>query len=303
MDWESITFDWNRARAFLVTAEEGSLSAAARALGTTQPTLGRQVSALERELGVALFERIGGRLRLTPTGLALADHVRTMRNAAMHVSRVASGHVQSVEGMIRISASEAFSAYVLPPLIAELRAAQPGISVELLASNAVSDLRRREADIAIRNAAPTDPELVAQRAADDVGYLYATPGYLARIGGDGPEALSRAHFIGFDDNDAFLAGLRSIGLDVSQSNCPITTTSHLVHWELCRQGHGIGAMAARVGDADPGVRRAAPWQAPFCFPVWIVAHREVKTSRRVRLVYDFLTEAFRRSRHGSAPKT
>ncbi|MCP5011523.1 MAG: LysR family transcriptional regulator, partial [Aestuariibacter sp.] len=86
MDWSSVNFDWNRARAFLVTAEEGSLSAAARALGMTQPTLGRQVDALEQELGIVLFQRAGRGLALTPAGLELLDHVRTMGEAASRVS-------------------------------------------------------------------------------------------------------------------------------------------------------------------------------------------------------------------------
>src|SRR3954469_2836595 len=97
MDWRSVKFDWNRARAFLVTAEEGSLSAAARALGMAQPTLGRQVSALEEELGVVLFERIGRGLTLTAGGLDLLDHVRTMGEAANRVSLTASGQSQTIE--------------------------------------------------------------------------------------------------------------------------------------------------------------------------------------------------------------
>ena len=117
MDWRSVTFDWNRARAFLVTAEEGSLSAAARALGMAQPTLGRQVSALERELGVALFERVGRGLALTPSGLELVEHVRAMGDAASRVSLTASGQSQSVEGTIRIAVTDIYAVFVLPPIV------------------------------------------------------------------------------------------------------------------------------------------------------------------------------------------
>ena len=163
MNWKSMKFDWNRARAFLVTAEEGSLSAAARALEMTQPTLGRQVSALEQELGVALFERAGRGLVLTPSGLELVDHVRAMGEAANRVSLTASGQSQTIEGSICITASEIHAAYLLPPIIAKLRRAQPGIKVEIIASNAASDLRRREADIAIRSFRPTQPELIAKK--------------------------------------------------------------------------------------------------------------------------------------------
>jgi DNA-binding transcriptional LysR family regulator len=151
MDWRSVKFDWNRARAFLVTAEEGSLSAAARALGMAQPTLGRQVDALEQELGVVLFERVGRGFTLTPSGLELLDHVRAMGDAANRVSLTAAGQSQSIEGKICIAASETYAAILLPPIIAKLRQVEPGIHIEIVASTKASDLLRREADIAIRN--------------------------------------------------------------------------------------------------------------------------------------------------------
>ncbi|MEO1204597.1 MAG: LysR family transcriptional regulator, partial [Pseudomonadota bacterium] len=158
MDWRSIAFDWNRARAFLVTAEEGSLSAAARALNMTQPTLGRQVTALEEELGVALFERGGRGLEPTPTGLALLEHVRTMGNAASRLSLAASGQSMAIDGTVRISATEATAAFALPPVLTRLRQAEPGIHVEIVASNDQSDLKRREADIAVRAIRPGQPD-------------------------------------------------------------------------------------------------------------------------------------------------
>ncbi|KKK60994.1 hypothetical protein LCGC14_3018790, partial [marine sediment metagenome] len=108
MDWRSVTFDWNRARAFLVTAEEGSLSAAARALTLAQPTLGRQVEALEAELGVALFERSGRGLRLTPSGHELLEHARIMGEGARALHLAAWGQTEALEGEVAISASDAY---------------------------------------------------------------------------------------------------------------------------------------------------------------------------------------------------
>lgn len=289
MDWRSVKFDWNRARAFLVTAEEGSLSAAARALNLTQPTLGRQVSALEAELGVALFERVGKGLELTPGGLELIDHVRAMGTAASNVSLAASGQSQTIEGVVSITASEATAAFVLPPIIARLRAGHPGIVIEIVATNSVQDLRRREADIAIRHAAPTDPGLIARKLPDAAAHLYASNDYLDRTGGfQTPEALSWADFIGFEDNAPYLDGLNAMGLKLTGRNFIVATGNHLVHWELTKQGLGVGVMPEAVGEAEPRVRRAAPWLPPFTVGVWLVAHREVKTSRRVRLVYDWL---------------
>ncbi|MFT5681597.1 MAG: DNA-binding transcriptional LysR family regulator [Myxococcota bacterium] len=126
MCWCSIRFDWNRARAFLVTAEEGSFSAVAQALGMAQPTVGRQVSALEVELGLALFERVGRGLQLTPAGLELLDHVRVMGATASRISLAVAGQSMSLEGPICITASEVIAAYLLPPIVGRIRAQHPG---------------------------------------------------------------------------------------------------------------------------------------------------------------------------------
>ncbi|GAB5470911.1 MAG: LysR family transcriptional regulator [Rhodospirillales bacterium] len=291
MDWRSVKFDWNRARAFLVTAEEGSLSAAARALDMAQPTLGRQVSALEDELGVVLFERAGRGLELTPSGLELVEHVRSMGEAASRVSLTASGQSQSIEGSVCITASEATAAYLLPAIVARLRQAEPGILVEILATNSISDLRRREADIAVRSARPTDPDLIARKLKDETARLFAAEAYIQRFGGfQAAEDLARAQFIGFHENDRYLEGLNGLGLTLTARNFPIQTASHLVHWELVKQGLGIGLMLTTVGDAETSVRRAADWLPPFEIPVWLVAHRALNTSRRIRLVFDWLVE-------------
>ena len=289
MDWRSVNFDWNRARAFLVTAEEGSLSAAARALDMTQPTLGRQVTALEEELGVALFERAGRGLELTPTGLDLVEHVRAMGDAANRLSLTASGQSTTIEGNICITATEVMAAFTLPPIIQKLRQQQPGINIEIIASNSTSDLKRREADIALRAFRPTQPDLVAKKIAVVRADLYASPDYLQRIGNPASLAeLSDADFLGFDRSDRMMAALNEKGLSLTRRNFPIITENHLVQWELVKQGVAIGIMPEEVGDAEPLVQRVLPEFEPYVGEVWLVAHRELKTSRRVRMVFDFL---------------
>ena len=289
MDWKSVKFDWNRARAFLVTAEEGSLSAAARALDMTQPTLGRQVTALEQELGVVLFNRAGTGLVLTPGGLELLEQVRAMGDAANRMSLAASGQSQDIEGSICISASEVDAAFRLPPIIAKLRKMEPGIDVEIVATNAPSDLGRREADIAIRSFRPTQPELIAKKVKDLSARLYATPGYLRRIGVPTSKAdLNRADFISFDSTGGLLKALNALGLNLTKKNFPFMTENHIVHWELVKQGLGIGIMPADIGEAEPLVRPALEAFEPIIFPMWLTAHRELKTSRRVRMVFELL---------------
>ena len=296
MDWRSVKFDWNKARAFLVTAEEGSLSAAARALGMAQPTLGRQVDGLEQELGIVLFERVGRGLTLTPSGLELLDHVRDMGEAAGRVSLTALGQSQALEGTICISASETYAAVLLPPIIAKLRLMEPGIQVEIVVANHASDLRRREADIAIRNFRPTEPDLIAKKIGDAQAALYATPDYIAKIGHPTkPYDLRNADFVNMDHGGLILKGLNTLGLGLTEANFPLFTESYLVMWELVRQGAAIGFLDAQIGDADPIVRRVLPDLEPLVFPIWLVSHRELNTSRRIRMVYDFLAQELQRS--------
>ena len=295
MDWRSVKFDWNKARAFLVTAEEGSLSAAARALGMAQPTLGRQVDGLEQELGIVLFERVGRGLTLTPSGLELLDHVRNMGEAAGRVSMTALGQSQALEGTICISASETYAVVLLPPIIAKLRIMEPGIQVEIVVTNHASDLRRREADIAIRNFRPTEPDLIAKKIGDADAVLYATPDYVEKIGNPTkPYDLRHAEFVNMDHGGMMLKGLNTLGLGLTEANFPLLTESYLVMWELVRQGAAIGVLDAYIGDADPIVERVLPDLEPLVFPIWLVAHRELTTSRRIRMVYDFLAEELRR---------
>lgn len=289
MDWSHVEFDWNHVRAFLVTADEGSFSAAARALGIAQPTVGRQVAALEAELGVTLFERVGRGLALTPTGLELIEHVRVMCDAAFRVSRVAAGQALSLDGPICITASEIVAAYLLPPLITTLRTRHPGLEVEIVASNAALDLRRREADIAIRGFRPTEPDLIARKLRDREAYLYAAPRYLRTLGTKPTrDDLSRATFIGFDRSDTYRKGLVALGLSLTEKNFPLLSQSQHVQWALVREGAGIGIMVSEVGDADPSVRRVLKDLPPLPLPMWLVTHQDVRTSRRVRLVAEFL---------------
>lgn len=289
MDWRSVDFDWNRARAFLVTAEEGSLSAAARALGMTQPTLGRQVTALETELGVVLFERSGRGLGLTPSGLDLLEHVRAMGDAASRFSLTASGQSTSIEGSICITATEVMAAFVLPPILGRLRELEPGIEIELIASNSTSDLKRREADIAIRAFRPTQSDLIARKVCDTRMQLYAASSYLRQIGNPTlPEDFGDAEFLGIERRNLIIEALNERGFALTLRNFPVITEHHLVQWELVKNGLGIGFMTEDVGDAEPMVERALPRLDPFMVEVWLVAHRELKTSRRVRMVFDFL---------------
>lgn len=292
MNWQAVSFDWNQARAFLVTAEEGSLSAAARALGLTQPTLGRQVAALEEELGVILFDRVGRSLSLTQSGLELLDHVRTMGEAAGRVSVTASGQSQAIEGQVCITASDAMSAYFLPPVLKHIREIAPAIEIEVVASNALRDLRRREADIAIRHVRPEHPDLIAKLIRETSARLYASAAYLDAHGRPTcANDLSDAAFIGFEQSGRLLAGLNGRGMSLTKRNFKLVTDSGVAGWEMVKQGLGIGVMVEEIAAMTPEVECVLPELDPFQVPIWLATHRELHSSRRIRLVFDLLAEA------------
>jgi DNA-binding transcriptional LysR family regulator len=231
----TVKFDWNRARAFLVTAEEGSFSAAARALGMAQPTVGRQVAALEGELGVTLFERVGRSLVLTTAGLDMVEHVRSMGQAATRLSLAAAGQSLSLNGTVAITSSDIIAAQLLPPIIGRIRSAHPGIHLDLVASIHISDLQRREADIAVRGFRPIEPELFARKIRDDGARLYASPAYLDRIGNPSTLAdLADAEIFGFERSDSLQKRLAAFGLQLTPANFPVVTDNHLVQWEMAK---------------------------------------------------------------------
>lgn len=291
MNWDSVDFDWNQARAFLATAEEGSLSAAARVLGQTQPTLGRQVTALEEELGITLFERVGRSLMLTEAGQALLPHVRAMADAASLFSLSAAGQSQTVEGCVTITATDVVAAYHLPPILARLRDMAPGIEVRVVASNSIQDLLRREADIAIRHTRPTEPDLTARLVGETTGKLYATPDYLKKVGWPKTaEEVSRCDFVGYDNHEELIVVLNAHGLSVSRSQIRASSANGVAAWSMIRAGLGIGPMSADSAKHAPEVMPVFP-ELDLPVPVWLVAHRELHSSRRIRIVFDLLASS------------
>ena len=293
MNWASISFDWNQVRAFLATVEEGTLSAAARALRLTQPTLGRQVAALEQALNVTLFERVGKSLILTQAGMDLLEHVRAMGEAAHRISLSAAGHVQDVQGEVRISVADGLAAYILPDILKRLRVEAPLLTLEVVAENRVSDLRRREADIAIRHMRPEDPELIGKRLKDGSGGFYASTDWLDRNGRPTVMAdLGGMEMVGIDQPERMVTEFNKRGIPVTRLNFPIRTLNTVVAWEMVRRGLGVGVQSDVIAAMTPGVERLEiEGLAPIAFPNWLITHRELRNSRRIRVVFDLLAEA------------
>ena len=293
MNYKTLNFDWNRARAFLVTAEKGSYSAAAKALNLTQSTLGRQVQALEEELGVVLFERVGKGIEITPIGLDLVEHVKTMAEGANKLSLAAMGQSEELEGVVTITASEVNSAFLLPPVIKKIRSLAPGITIEITAKNDSADLRKREADIAVRNFQPKQPDLIMKKVSESFGNFYATKGFIKKYGPfKNKEDLSKARFVSIGDITMYIEGMKGFGFNLTKENFPVMTESHFVHWNLVKEGLAIGVMPHVVGDKEKSVERVLKSFKGISYPTWIVSHRELKTNRRIRFVFDQLVEHF-----------
>ncbi|NIZ60966.1 LysR family transcriptional regulator [Sedimentitalea sp. CY04] len=283
--------NWNHLRAFLTTADAGSLSAAALQLGQTQPTLSRQVAALEAELDMLLFERIGKQLEVTQAGLDLLEHLRPMQAAAEQVALTASGQSQSIAGQVKITASDVFSAHRLPDVVHVLRHKAPDLQVEIIAANDIRDLMRREADIAIRHVQPEQPDLIARKLNDLPAHFYASHDYLAQHGTPLTLAdMSRHDLISFGSAERMIEALAPLGMSVTERNFPCGSESGLVGWELAKRGLGIIPMSTILGDKSPEMVRVLPDAEPFMIPIWLVTHRELHSSRSIRLVFDTLAE-------------
>lgn len=288
-----MSFDWNQVRTFLATVEEGSLSAAARALGQTQPTVSRQISALETSLGMVLFKRGHRTTTLTQSGLILLDHVRAMGEAANQISLTASGQSQMLEGPVAITATDAMSAYILPAILQEVRTQAPNITLELITSNEVRDLNKREADIAIRHAKPEREDLISKCVHETTAYLYAATSYLDVKGRPKDICeLSDLDFVGFETPEHLLITLNSLGLNLSRKNFKMTATSGLVMFELIKQGFGVGIMPKPYAEKDLNLEYALQGLDPVIVPIWLVTHRELYNNRRIRFVFDMLVDSF-----------
>lgn len=291
MNWKAISFDWNQVRAFLATAEEGSLSAAARALGQTQPTLSRQVSALEEDLGVTLFERAGRAMALTTAGVELLEHVRIMADAATKVSLSASGQSQAVDGNVVITATDSLAINHLPNIVRKIHDQAPNIHIDILTSNDVRDLTRREADIAIRHGRPDQPDLIAKLIGEMTWGLYASEEYLSNCPPVETIAdVSALDFVGFQNNELLIDEFSKSGLHLTMKNFVASSPTGTVMRGLIRAGLGVGFLTRDIELFEPTLKPILKGQFSFPIPIWLVTHRELHSSRRIRLVYDILAQ-------------
>ncbi|MDB5432601.1 MAG: transcriptional regulator, LysR family [Caulobacter sp.] len=282
--------DWSHYRALEAVLSEGSLSAAARALGLTQPTVGRQIAELERRLGVVLFTRSPQGLHPTDVARDLRPHAQAMAAAAGALARAASGGAGEARGTVRITASEIVGAEVLPPILARLARAHPGIVIEQVLSNQAEDLLRGAADIAVRMVAPSQEALTARKIGVVRLGLYAHRSYLAhRPAPQSLEEMAGHAIVGFDHETPFLRELLR-RLPVSREQFTYRADSDLAQLAAIRAGVGIGFIQHAIARRDPGLVELLAGQLPFELGIWVAMHEDLRASRRMRLTFDALAE-------------
>jgi DNA-binding transcriptional LysR family regulator len=285
------TIDWNLLRAFVSVLEHGSMTRAAQRLGTSQPTLSRQISALEASLGAPLFERAARRLKPTPQAQALAEPAARMLAAVQAMAHTADSAVGQLAGTVRLTASEVASAHILPPLLARLAMRHPEIQVELVASNDLNNLLEREADIAVRMVRPTQGTLIARHLADWPLGFYAHASHLAGLPPVTPQNMLQQRWIGFDQSMQMIEGFRAGGFDVDRRLFHFRCDNQIVCYEAICAGLGLGVAMGPLAARQPELVQLLEEVPLPVLPVWLTAHRELRSSRRLRLVFDFLAEA------------
>ena len=292
---------WDLYRSFLAVMQEGSLSGAARRLGLTQPTVSRHIDALEAAIGADLFLRSQRGLAPNEMALDLEPYARTLDLTAAAARRAASARVGEIRGRVRVSASEVVGVEHLPPILARLRRRYPDLVVELVLSNALDDLLRREADIALRMVAPTQDALVTRRLPSVAVGLHARRDYLERRGAPGSVAdLAQHDIIGFDKENPATRAVAAAYPALDRGAFALCADSDLAQLAAIRAGFGIGMCQVSVARRDPELVRVLAEEVTFEFGLWLAMHEDLRTSARCRAVFDALAEGLAASVAGSS---
>jgi len=285
-------FDWALVRSFLAVLDAGSLMGAARALKAQQPTLSRHVAELEAQLGTPLFERTGRGVLPTAAALAIADAARQMHDGAEPLARALRRQRGATSGTVRITTSQVAASYLLPPVLARLQQAEPGVQVELVASNQLTNLLRREADIAVRMVRPAQQSLVVRKLAELPIVAAAHEAYLARAGTPRrPDELHQHRLIGYDRDETIERGFAALGLPLPREAFVLRTDDQMAYGRLVAAGAGIGFVAAYNLRHWPGVVPLLPMLKIPPLQCWLAVHREIRGSALMRRVADFLAQA------------
>ena len=278
--------EWSDLRVFLAVAREGSLGAAARKLGQTQPTMGRRLRALEAATGHALFQRTAHGFVLTHEGSAVLAHAQRIEQEALAIERRLAAHEQRLDGLLRITSSEWFGTTVLAPVLAEFARQHPGVTVEMLTDARFLNLARREADLAFRIRPFDGPDIVSRKLLLTRYAVYARKGMKRPRVGDGSGAnliAMDAAFAGIPDDSWLQAQLPNARV-VFRSN------SRDVQARMCAQGVGLAVLPRPLGERTAGLAAIDLGTEPPPRATWIGYHRDLRKLKRLRALLDLVIE-------------
>jgi DNA-binding transcriptional LysR family regulator len=278
--------EWSDLRVFLAVAREGTLGAAARKLGQSQPTMGRRLRALEQSVGQLLFQRTGDGFVLTDEGSAVLVHAERMEEEALAFARQIAGQDQQLDGMLRLSSSDWFGIHLLTPVLAEFARAHPGVVVELLTDARFYSLPRREADMVFRIRPFDEPEVISRRL------LHIAYGAYLQSGSDHPRAGDGRGTPLITMDTAFGGMPDAIWLTRMLPNAHIVSRSNSrdVQARLCAQGAGIAVLPRPLGDACPELELIDLGEPPPGRDTFVGYHRDMKRLARLRALLDLVIE-------------
>jgi DNA-binding transcriptional LysR family regulator len=278
--------EWSDLRIFLAIAREGSLGAAGRKLGQSQPTMGRRLRALERAVGQTLFQRTGEGFVLTGEGASVLAHAERIEEEALAFERQLGGQHRQLDGVLRLSSSDWFGVHLLAPVLAEFAALQPRIVVELLTDSRLYSLPRREADMVFRITPFDEPEVVSRRLMHIAYGVYLKRGSEPPRVGDGkgaPLITMDTAFGGMPDV-VWLSHMLPNAHVASRSN------NREIQARLCMLGAGVAVLPCPLGDAIPGIERIDLGEDPPGRDTWVGYHRDLKRLARLRALLDLVIE-------------
>jgi DNA-binding transcriptional LysR family regulator len=297
---EHMIADWDDLRVFLALARDGKLTAVARRLGVSHPTVARRVKALEDAIGAKLFDRLPDRFVPTAAGEGLLADVEMMERAAESIDRRSAGLTDTAHGTVRISAGEAMAGFLADHLL-DLRGGLQCIEFELVASHLLVNLSRREADLMIREQVPDLASIVARRLGRVAYAVYGAVGMAdavmpADLTGSEREALRRMPWVGFDEEHSYMPGHNWL-MDLLAGGRPAVRMNN---WLVLRQaagaGSGLAVLPCYLGDVDPALRRVGPILRDVAVDQWLLVHQDLRALPRVRAVMDALVRLFREHR-------
>ncbi len=286
--------DWSLYRSFLAVLQEGSLSGAARALGLTQPTIARHIAALESAVGFELFTRSQHGLAATDGALELKPYVEALAATTAAMLHAASGQGRAIKGTVRVSARQIMGAEVLPAIFSSLREQHPALEIELVLSNAVDNLLRRDADIAVRMVEPIHEALVVKHLGSVSLGLHAHRLYLDRAGT--PENFKKLQdhsLIGFDHETPAIRSMRQRVPGFEAMRFAFRTDNDIAQLMAIKAGFGIGICQVALAKRDANLERVLPEAFNLKLGVWIAMHENLRSTPRCRVVFDALASGLK----------